>query len=224
MLGRGARLPVLAEISGSPNGTRAWSLRRGDMERLDAALPRLAAQQVVLVAGEGEAPLTGAIAIAAAAAASGRRTAVLECDVVRPRLATALGLAPAPGLHEYLRWEAQPTEILQPVALGGAAADGASEPLVCITAGRTANNPETLFGLQSFAHMTAKLRGAYDFLVLTGPAVAAEAVAALAVARRADAVVAGLAAEQVSGRAGRRVRAAVKRLPVPALGAIAVGE
>ncbi|HVD85989.1 MAG TPA: hypothetical protein VNB59_01125 [Solirubrobacterales bacterium] len=224
MLGGRARLPVLAEISGSPNGTRAWSLRRADMGRLGEALPRLAAHQVLVAAGEGEAPIDCAIAIAAAAAASGRRTALLECDVARPRLATVLGLQPVPGLHEYLRWEAQPAEVLQPVALGGSAAGGVTEPLVCIAAGRPAQNPSTLFGLQSFSHMSAKLRGAYGFVVVVAPPVASEPGPALEVARHADAVVAGLAAGEASGRAGRHVRTAVKRLPVPALGAIAVKQ
>lgn len=222
MLGRRARLPVLAEISASPNGSRAWALRRAEMAQLEEALPRLAAQQAVLVAGEGEAPLVCAVAVAAAGAASGRRTVLLECDVVRPRLAPLLGLAPVPGLHEYLRWEAQPPELLQPVALGGPAAAGAEEPLVCITAGRPAHNPATLFGLQSFVHMVAKLRGAYDFVVLAGSAALSEPAPTAAVARLVDAAVAGVLAAESSGRAGRPVRAAVKALPVPALGAIAV--
>jgi Mrp family chromosome partitioning ATPase len=222
MLGRRARLPVLAEISPSSNGSRAWALRRADMASLEEALPLLAAQQAVLVAGEGEAPLFCAVALAAAAAASGRRTALVECDVTRPHLAALLGLAPAPGLHEYLRWEAQPPELLQPVVLGGPAAGGAAEPLVCITAGRPARNPGTLFGLQSFAHMTAKLRGAYEFLVLAGPPPVSEPAPTLAVARLADAAVAGVVAEEATGRLGRRVRAAVKALPIPALGSIAV--
>lgn len=219
----GARLKVLAELSGpAADGGRAWSLRRADFESLRGALPRLTAQQVVLVSGEGEAPLRSAVAVAAAAAASGRRTILVECDVVAPELAGALGLAPAPGLHEYLRWEAQPQEVLQPVALGGPAANGEPGPLVCIAAGRPAGNPDTLLGLQSFAHMVEKLRGAYDSVVLAGPPAASEPGPAMAVARLADAVLAGLPATDLGGRSGRPVRAAIKRLPVPALGAIAV--
>ena len=66
----------------------------------------------------------------------GRRTVLVECDLARPRLAADLGLAPGPGLHEYLRWEAEAAEILQPLVLAGPAAAGAGEPLVCIAAGR----------------------------------------------------------------------------------------
>jgi Mrp family chromosome partitioning ATPase len=218
------RLPVLAEVSGPQDGARAWSLRRDDLAEMEAALPSLAGHAAVLVAGEGGAPAIAGAALAAAAAASGRRTVLLECDLVRPRLAGLLGLAPAPGLHEYLRWEAQPAEVLQPLALGGPAAAGAAEPLVCIVAGRPAGNPGTLLGLQSFAHMTAKLRAAYDLVVIAGPPVGSEPGPAGTVARQADAVVAALLAEEASGRAGRPIRTAVKRLPVPALGAIVLRD
>lgn len=224
MLGRRARLPVLAEVSAGPDGGPAWSLRRAEMEGLEVALPRIASQQVVMVTGEGEAPLPAAVAIAAAAAASRRRTVLVECDVAHPRLAALLGLAAAPGLHEYLRWEAQPPQLLQPVAMGGPAATGVTEPLVCIAAGRPAGNPGTLFGLQSFAHMAAKLRSAYSFIVLAGPALPSEPAPALAVAALADAVVVALPAAEAAGRPERPLAAALKRLPVPALGAIAVGS
>jgi Mrp family chromosome partitioning ATPase len=222
MLGRRGRLPVLAEISASPDGSRAWALRRRDLEGLEEAMPRLAARQVVLLTGEGEAPLLCAVAVAAAAAASARRTVLLECDVARPRLAALLGLAAAPGLHEYLRWEAQPQQLLQPAVLGGPAAAGVVEPLVCIAAGRPASNPGRLFGLQSFAHMLAKLRHAYDFVVLASSGALSEPEPTLALARLADAVVAGASSVEASGRAAQPLRAAIRRLPAPALGAIAV--
>lgn len=224
MLGRRAKLPVLAEIGGPAEDGRVWSLRRAEMAGLEEALPRLLSRRVLFVAGEGGAPLTCAVAVAAAAAASGRRTALLECDVVTPRLARMLGLAAAPGLHEYLRWEAEPPQLLQPLALGGPAAAGAAEPLVCIVAGRPANNPTTLFGLQSFAHMCAKLRAAYDLVVLAGPPAFSEPAAAQTVAQQADAALAGLGPADASGRAGQPIRAAVKRLPVPSVGAVVVSS
>ena len=103
--------------------------------------------------------------------AAGRRTILVECDLARPRLAAHVGLAAAPGLHEYLRWEAEPADVLQPVAARpGPAADGAGDPLVCVCAGRPAAKAETLLGLQSFAHMVEKLRGAYELVLLLGAA------------------------------------------------------
>ncbi|HEX6152861.1 MAG TPA: hypothetical protein VFZ19_04980, partial [Solirubrobacterales bacterium] len=136
-------MPVLAQISGPAEG-RAWALKRDDFASLERVLPRLEGHRVVLVAGEGEAPAIAAIAAAAAAAASGRRTMLVDCDLAQPRLAAHIGLDPAPGVHEYLRWEAEPADVLQPVALAGPASAGASEPLVCVCGGRPATKAETL--------------------------------------------------------------------------------
>lgn len=219
MLRRRARLPVLAQIAGPTEGSRAWSLRQEDFASLEQALPRLDGQRVVLVSGEGEAAPIAAIALAAAATSAGRRAILVECDLAQPRLAAQVGLAAAPGLHEYLRWEAEPQDVIQPVVLGGPAASGQIEALVCVCGGRPATKAETLLGLQSFAHMVEKLRGAYELVVLSGPSAAEEPAACASVARQADAVVAGLDAKD-----GRSIRKAIGQLPVPVLGAIAVGS
>jgi len=216
MLRGRSRLPLLAEISGPADG-RAWALRRDDFTSLREALPRLTEQRVLAVAGEGEAPAVAAIAIATAASAAGRGAILVDCDLARPRLAGSVGLAAAPGLHEYLRWEAEPRDVLQPVTLAGPAAGNGTAQLVCFCAGRPAQKAETLLGLQSFAHMVAKLRGAYELVLLLAPPVISEPTACLPVAAQADAVVAGEA-----GGSDRAVRKAVRRLPVPTLGAIAV--
>jgi Mrp family chromosome partitioning ATPase len=222
MLRGRSRLPVLAEIAGPAEESRAWALTGRDFEALREALPRLAEQRVVAAVGEGDEPAIAATAIAAAAAAAGRVAILVECDLARPRLAAQVGLAPSPGLHEYLRWEAEPADVLQPVALAGPAS-AAGGQLVCVCAGRPATKAETLLGLQSFSHMVVKLRAAYEQVVLLAPPVLGEPAASLVVAAQADATIAGLPAAAATGRPGRATRAAIKRLPVPALGAIAVG-
>jgi Mrp family chromosome partitioning ATPase len=214
---RRARLPLLAEISGPADG-RAWGLRRGDFDSLGEALPRLTKQRVLAVVGEGEAPAGAAIGIAAAAAAGGLSTILVDCDLARPKLAGGVGLAASPGLHEYLRWEAEPRDVLQPVSLAGAAAGNGTTQLVCFCAGRPAAKAETLLGLQSFAHMVAKLRGAYELILLLAPPVLSEPAACQAVMAQADAIVAA----EVKG-SDRTVAKAIRRLPVTALGSIAIG-
>ncbi|HMI81514.1 MAG TPA: hypothetical protein VK480_06970 [Solirubrobacterales bacterium] len=221
---RRRRLPVLAEISGPAEEARAWSLRRGDFEALEGALPRLEEQRVVLLTGEAEAAPVAGVALAAAAAASGRRTILVECDLARPRLAAQVGLAAAPGLHEYLRWEAEAAELLQPVVLGGPAAGAAGEPLVCVCGGRPATKAETLLGLQSFAHMVMKLRNAYELVLLVGAPVIEEPRPCSTVARHADAVIAGLSGSAAGGR-GREAKAterALRRLHATRLGTVVV--
>ncbi len=221
--GRG-KLPVLAEVSGfAPGADQVWSLRRSDLDRLAAVAERLRETGSVLVSGGAESGGALAIALAGAAAAAGRRTVLVECDLARPRLAVDLGLAPAPGLHEYLRWEATPEQILQPLGLAGPAAGAASEPLVFIAAGRQAADPATLLGLQSFRHMSAKLGAAYDLVVFLGPALGENAPDLAAIAARADALLVGIAPEQASRRGMRALRTALAELPVAPLGAVVVG-
>lgn len=221
MLRGRSRIPVLAEISGPADG-RAWGLRRQDFASLTELLPRLAERRVVAVAGEVGSTAVAAVAVAAAASASGRRTILVECDLARPRLAAQVGLAATPGLHEYLRWEAEPGAIIQPVVLAGPATGSAADPLVCVCGGRPADRAETLLGLQSFGHMVEKLRAAYELTILLAPAVLKEPNASEAVAVHADATIAGLPAAATTSRAGRATRAATRRLPPPVLGAIGV--
>lgn len=221
MLRGRTRLPLLGEISGPPEGARAWSLRRGDFEALEKALPQLEEHRVVLITGQREATPVAAIALAAAASAKGRRTILVECDLAQPQLATYVGLAAAPGLHEYLRWEAEPADVLQPVVLGGPAANASAPPLACVCGGRPASKTETLLGLQSFAHMVGKLRAGYELVLLSAPPLLDEPSSLAIAARQADAIVAGMPAAAAGDRAFAK---AIKRLPVPALGTIAVEE
>jgi len=220
MRGGRRKLPVLAEISGPPPGeTRAWALRRADLEALAKLQAGLEEHRAVLVSGaEG---LAGAIALAGAASAAGRRTALVECDLARPRL--ELGLAPAPGLHEYLRWEATAAELLQPLILAGPAAAGAEGPLICVVAGRPATDAATLVNLESFRHALAKLRGAYDLVVLAAPAPDSEDGSLVAIAAQADALLAAVPPAAAAGRSGRGLRGALRGLPVEVRGAILVG-
>jgi Mrp family chromosome partitioning ATPase len=223
MLGGRRKLPVLAEIAGpAPGDSRAWSLRRSDLEALAAVRTALGARRAVLVSGSED--LAAAVALAAAASSSGCRTALVECDLARPRLAAELGLNPGPGLHEYLRWEAEAGQVLQPLVHAGPAAAGATGPMVCVTAGRAAPEPNTLLGLESFRHALAKLRNAYELLVLTGPALELTSGGAVElVAAQAEATLAAAAPDGLGGQPGRLLRAQLRRLPARPVGAIAVG-
>jgi succinoglycan biosynthesis transport protein ExoP len=222
MPGRGGKLPVLAEISAvAPAEARTWALRRADFEALAKVRGEIADKRVVLLSA-GEGGPTGALAVAAAASAAGRRTVLVDCDLARPGIAAAVGLDEEPGLHEYLRWAATAPQILQPLALAGPAAAG-SEPLTCIAAGQPAAEPATLFDLQSFRHVIAKLRSAYELVVLGGPAPGSDGRSLAALAKQADALVPCIGSAQSSGSGRRRVRAALRQLPLTPLGAIVVG-
>ncbi|HEY5814916.1 MAG TPA: hypothetical protein VIS95_01090 [Solirubrobacterales bacterium] len=187
-------MKVLAEIPSRPSAElRTGTLRRGDLEAFRGLLERLAGARAVLVAGDTAARQQVAAGLAAAAAAEGTRTALLECDLERPGLADALGLAGAPGLGEYLRGDAEAEAILKPVVPAGPGSAAAEEPLVCVVAGRPAADAERLLASERFRHAVSSLRATYELLVLDGPPPGrdAELLAAMAVVDATVAVVDG---------------------------------
>ncbi len=217
-----SRLAVLAEIGApaSSNG-RAWGLRRNDLEQLAAVLEEIGSRRVVLVTGADGVASIVAVALAGAAAAAGRPTALVECDVERPRLAVDLGLSPTPGLHEYLRWEATPADVVQPLALAGAAATSDVGSLACIVAGRPGGAPRALLGLGSFRHMTAKLREAYQLVILLGPPLEGADGALDTAGEEADCSIAALV-ERPDRRTAKAGYEALAGLKAPPLGAVIV--
>lgn len=217
------RLAVLAEI-GTPTSSngRAWGLRRSDLEALAEVRERLGERRVALVTGHEEAAPTVAVALAGVAAAAGVATVLVECNVERPRLAADLGLAAEPGLHEYLRWEAMPADVVQPLALAGSAAAPEAAALACVVAGRPGGSGRALLGLGSFRHMTAKLRAAYGLVVLLGPPLEGAGGALDAAAAAADCSIAALV-ERPNRRAAKANHEALAWLQVPPLGAVVVG-
>lgn len=176
---------VLAEIPArSSSELRTGTLRRSDLAVYGELLEELRPAGSVLVAGEAPGRRGAAAGLAAAAAAAGTRTALLECELAEPGLAEALGLAVAPGLHEYLRGTASSAEILKPVALAGPGSARVTEPLVCVVAGRPAENGAALLDSERFRHAVSGLKSAYELLVIDGPPPArvAELLAAMSAA------------------------------------------
>lgn len=163
---------VLAEIPArSSPDLRAGSLRRCDLEEFERVLGDLGDVRCVLVSEAESGVAFGGLGLAAAAAAAGTRTALLECDLAAPRIADQLGLAAAPGLHEHLRGAAAVGPILKPVVLAGPGSSRATEPLVCVVAGRPVpdGTGPGLLASAVFAETVAGLRAAYELLVLAGP-------------------------------------------------------
>jgi MinD-like ATPase involved in chromosome partitioning or flagellar assembly len=184
-------------------------LRRGDLEVFIDLLAKLGEARAVLLTGDAPDRREVAVCLAAAAAAGGTRTALLECDMAEPGLADALGLANAPGLGEYLLDAAKAEEILKPVVLAGPGSAGATEPLVCVVAGRpTSLDGVALLSSERFRHAVSGLRDSYELLVIDGPPPGREAELRATMAS----VEATLA---VVGSAGER-----PSLPAPAAGMV----
>jgi Mrp family chromosome partitioning ATPase len=166
---------VLAEIPArtSPD-LRTGTLRRADLTAFDGLLEKLGGACVVLMTGDASARRQASAGLATAATAAGTRTALLECDLGNPGLADALGLANAPGLHEFLRGGAEVGEILKPVVLAGPGSAAVTEPLVCVVAGRPAPDGSALLASEGFRRAVEGLRASYELLVIDGPPMADE--------------------------------------------------
>jgi Mrp family chromosome partitioning ATPase len=208
MLGRRRSPQVLAEIP-APQGaaTRPGALGRAKLDAYSVLATALAASRAVLATGPAKSD--AALGLAAAATAAGRRVALLECDLAAPSLASLLGLSPAPGLHEYLRGEAEAPLILQPLVLAGPASGRAVEPLACIVAGAPEPSPVALLDSQLCDHAIAKLRRAYDLLVIDGPPLGEDRDSLRALHEHVDTTL-------VCGERSE----IPKRLPVPATGLV----
>jgi hypothetical protein len=168
MLRRRSKPTVLAEVPAlDGGGPRPGALGREALAAYTQLAGDLAGGGPVLVSGSQRSG--AAIGIAAAATASGRRVALLECDLAEPTLADALGLSPTPGLHEYLREESSPPGILQSLVLAGPAAGRATEPLAVIVAGEPEPKPVALIDSDGCDHAIQRLRKAYEMLVIAGP-------------------------------------------------------
>jgi Mrp family chromosome partitioning ATPase len=162
---------VLAEIPARPSPElRTGSLRRGDLEAYGGLLEELAGARCVLATGnKATTARTVAVGLAATAASRGSRVVLVEGRLANPGLAEALGLAPAPGLHDYLRGTADSEAILKSVVLAGPGSAGAVEPLVCVVAGRPSGDGAHLLASDALARALAGLRGAYELVVVDGP-------------------------------------------------------
>jgi Mrp family chromosome partitioning ATPase len=212
---RRGKPPVLAVISAArpPAGDApAWRLRRADYEALGSLLNALQGSGAVLLTGAEEGKSAAVVGLATVATATGRRTALLECDLAQPRVAGDLGLTAAPGLGEYLRREASAPQILQSLILAGPASGGAVTPLTCIVAGASTSDGAALLASDDFAHAISKLRSAYDLVVVDGPPLGRDEGSLVEVARRVDVTLAC-----VEGSKGPR------KPPVPVAGLVSLG-
>lgn len=179
------------------------------------------------VAEEGKSTVASCLAVATAEA--GKRTLLVECDLRRPVLAKRLEINEGPGLSDFLTGNAQPHEILQPIAgiverlNGSGPALGAAQPgssnLVCITAGRTVPRPTELLASKGFRSFLAEVSEAYDAVILDAPPLLPVADT-LAIVPDVSAVIMCVRLEQTTREQARAAQSTLERLPERPIGLV----
>ena len=173
-----------AKKSRDLTGSEAESIARLQAEFLHLSLPLFFAQQDpiqslgVTSAVEGEGKTLAGLLVSHALASNSQRSVILvECDWQRPALSQRLNLAASPGLSEWLRGEANHSEVRRQVA----------HNLTIVPAGL--GGAEAMTALAEMKHSDFRERLAYpdELLILDLPSVLASYYGPIA-ARLADAL------------------------------------
>lgn len=236
-------LPVLGRVSDASLGT-AGLFTKSDKRKVDPIdleafriirtnldfLVKGTVPQVVLVTSglPEEGKSTVAASLAAAAATTGRRSLLVECDLRRPSLAARFGEIGVPGLTDLMSGRSdrphatRRLEINAPDRAPDAVASGGGQdplPFVSdgpvldvILAGTFDPRPAELLGSARFIRLLAELRGDYDTIVIdTNPMLSV--VDPLELVPHVDAVILCVRARKTTRDQATAARAALERLP-----------
>lgn len=187
-----------------------------------------------------EGKTTVACFLAFAAAASGKRTLLIECDLRRPVLAERLSIQAAPGVTDFVNGTAAPADLIQVVPFNDVAVrNGAAirqpearesvasalpytRQLVCVTAGTPTDHPVEVLGSAAVRTMLEQARREYDLLVLDTPPVLA-VVDALEVIDRAEAIIVCGRAAKLTRDQARAGKQALNRISDRPIGLVVTG-
>jgi capsular exopolysaccharide synthesis family protein len=210
----------------------SFRILRTNLEFLDVDRPIKSVLVTSPLPEEGKS--TVAASLAAANAASGKRTLLVECDLRRPSLPQRLSINRSPGLSDYLAGQATAPEILQVVTLSqseptsngnaGSAANGetAAGKLVVIAAGSHSIRPAELLGSQRFRDFLKQVVAAYDTVVLDTPPLLSVSDT-LEIVPLVDSVLLCIRADQTTRDQARAVKDALAHLPERTTGIVVTG-
>jgi succinoglycan biosynthesis transport protein ExoP len=117
---------------------------------------------------------TVAAGLATAAALTGKRVLLAECDLRRPVFADRLDVPASPGIADWATGKAQPADVIRSVPIATRNSPGsegqeqtAPEPsLTVISAGSFTPEPAELLASRHFREFMGEVRAAYDLIVL----------------------------------------------------------
>ena len=153
----------------------AFRILRRNIEFLNLDSPPRA---VVITSGvPEEGKTTVAASLAFTAAAAGKRTLLIDCDLRRPDLAERLGIERSPGLSDYLVGDRASTEIARRIQLTEPPSSNGKEPhepgsaqnglsVTVIPAGSPTGHATELLGSGRFKQLIDQVVAAYDMVII----------------------------------------------------------
>ncbi len=183
-LGSTGAAPSVGTVIATPADIEAFRILRTNLSAISTNRPL---RSVLITSGlpqEGKSSV--AAGLAAAAAAAGQRTLLVDADLRRPVLAKRFGLKPSPGLAQYLGGAADPKSVLRTIKIkpgsrglrhsgeGGTGDDG-GRSLVCIPAGDATGEPAELLASERCREFIATVSRGYDLVVIDSPPLLATA-------------------------------------------------
>jgi capsular exopolysaccharide synthesis family protein len=153
-----AKQPMLTDVKGfSPRG-EAFRMLRTNLQYLDLDNPPKSLVITSAIAGEGKTSTSTNLAVALAQA--GRRVLLIDGDLRRPRVAALLGLESSVGLTTVLVGRTKLEESIQRHQASG---------VYFLAGGPTPPNPTEVLQSQATHELLAKLRAAYDAVIIDAP-------------------------------------------------------
>ncbi len=209
----------------SPGDIEAFRILRANMSSL---APGGTPRSVLVTSGIAqEGKSTVAASLAAASAASGQSTLLVDGDLRRPVLAKRLGFNETPGLAEYLAGKAEPKDILHRVSTNvpQSATNGDrvyDRPLVFIPAGNPEGEPAELLASERCRSFLTKVSRAYDLVVIDSSPLLATADP-LELMPHVESVLICVRLPNSTGHEARAVQEAVRLLPERPTGLVVTG-
>ncbi len=197
-------------LASAPNSIHAEQYRqiRANLQALRTNQPHKVFVLTSTVEGEGRS--TAAANIAATIAAAGTRVCLVEADLHRPTLASALGLDGTLGFNEVLAGEAEIEEALQPWGPDG---------LQVLVAGERPSQPSELLASRQAEEYLARIRDEFEVTIIDAPPLM-EVTDATILARMFGGVIMVVSEREVRVRELERAVERMARVRAPILGTI----
>jgi capsular exopolysaccharide synthesis family protein len=213
--------PAKLNGNGGPGELESFQIIRANLDFLDPRRPIRTVAVTSATPQEGKS--TVAAALAYAAAAVGRRTLLVECDLRQPSLADRLGVEQRPGLSDHLVGDAEAIDVMQAVAIPETALNGAGGgSLSCVVAGGRQASPSELFASSRFRDFLGLVARTHDLVLLDcGPLL--PVADTLELMPQVDALVLCVRESRTTRDRAQAARATLERFPEKPVGLVVTG-